>query len=148
MLNLKPSKCSFVHSSMEYLGHVVSPDGIQPDPSKIVAVATFPVPRCVRDVRCFPGLANYYCRFIHNFASIASPLHTLTHKNVRFYWDDSCDKAFHTLKSCLMSAPILAYPDFSPPFELNTNACSTGIGLALCQPRMANVMLLHMAAVI
>ena len=84
-------------SSVEYLGHVVSRDGIRPDPSKIAAVATFPVPRCVRDVRSFLGLANYYRRFIYNFASIASPLHMLTHKNVRFYLDHSCDKAFHTL---------------------------------------------------
>ena len=132
-VKLKPSKCSFARSSVEYLGHVVSCDGIRPDPSKIAAVATFPVPRCVRDVRSFLGLANYYRRFIHNFASIASPLHTLTHKNVRFYWDDSCDKAFHTLKSCLTSAPILAYPDFSLPFELNTDTSSTGIGFALWQ---------------
>ena len=132
-VKLKPSKCSFARSSVEYLGHVVSRDGIRPDPSKIAAVATFPVPRCVRDVRSFLGLANYYRRFIHNFASIASPLHMLTHKNVRFHWDDSSDKAFHTLKSCLTSAPILAYPDFSLPFELNTDASSTGIGFALCQ---------------
>ena len=104
-VKLKPSKCSFARSSVEYLGHVESRDGIRPDPSKIAAVATFPVPRCVRDVRRFLGLANYYRRFIHNFASIASPLHMLTHKNARFYWDDSCDKAFHTLKSCLTSAP-------------------------------------------
>ena len=132
-VKLKPSKCSFARSSVEYLGHVVSRDGIRPDPSKIAAVATFPVPRCVRDVRSFLGLANYYHRFIHNFAFIASPLHMLTHKNVRFYWDDSCDKAFHILKSCLTSAPILAYPDFFLPFELNTDASSTGIGFALCQ---------------
>ncbi|CAB3997885.1 Retrovirus-related Pol poly from transposon, partial [Paramuricea clavata] len=132
-VKLKPSKCSFARSTVEYLGHVVSRDGIRPDPSKIAAVENFPVPRCVRDVRSFLGLANYYRRFIKNFASIASPLNKLTHKNVRFYWDESCAKAFHTLKSCLTSAPILAYPDFSLPFELNTDASSTGIGFALCQ---------------
>ena len=53
--------------------------------------------------------------------------------HVRFYWDESCDHAFHTLKSCLTSAPILAFPGFSLPFELNTDASSTGIGFALCQ---------------
>ena len=132
-VKLKPSKCSFARSSVEYLGHVVSRDGIQPDPSKIAAVENFPVPQCVRDVRSFLGLANYYRRFIKHFASIASPLNKLTHKNARFYWDESCDQAFHTLKSCLTSAPILAYPDFSLPFELNTDASSTGIGFALCQ---------------
>ena len=54
-------------------------------------------------------------------------------KYVRFYWDDTCDKAFHTLKSRITSAPILAYPNFSLPFELNTNASSNGTGFALCQ---------------
>lgn len=132
-VRLKPSKCSFARSSVEYLGHVVSRDGITPDPSKIRAVKEFPVPRCTRDVRSFLGLANYYRRFIRNFATIASPLNQLTHKNTRFNWTAACDNAFHELKSSLISAPILAYPDFSLPFELHTDASSTGIGYALCQ---------------
>ena len=119
---------------MEYLGHVVSRDGIRPDPSKIKAVEEFPIPRCIKDVRSFLGLANYYRRFIKNFAAIAAPLNKLTGKYVQFSWDAECDIAFSTLKSAaLTSAPILAYSDFSIPFELHTDASSTRIGFALCQ---------------
>ena len=115
------------------LGHVVSRDGIRPDPSKIKAVEEFPIPRCTKDVRSFLCLANYYRRFIKKFAAIAAPLNKLTGKYVQFSWDSECDIAFSTLKSALTSAPILAYPDFSIPFELHTDASSTGIGFALCQ---------------
>ena len=118
---------------MEYLGHVVSRDGIRPDPSKIKAVEAFPIPRCTKDVRSFLGLANYYRRFIRNFAAIASPLNKLTGKYVQFLWDCECDIAFSTLKSALISAPTSAYPDFSIPFELHTDVSSTGFGFALCQ---------------
>ncbi len=86
-IKLKPSKCSFACSEVEYLGHVVSRDGIRLDPNKIQAVREFPVPRCTKDVRSFLGLANYYRRFIKNFAFIASQLTKLTGKHVRFSWD-------------------------------------------------------------
>ena len=112
---------------------MVSRDGIRPDPSKINAVEEFPIPRCSKDVRSFLGLANYYRRFIKNFAAIASPFNKLTRKHVHFLWDSECDIAFSTLKSALISAPILAYPDFSIPFELHTDESSAGIGFALCQ---------------
>ena len=132
-IRLKPSKCSFACSEVEYLGHVVSRDGIRPDPSKINAVEEFPIPRCTKDVRSFLGLANYYRRFIKNFAAIALPLNKLTREHVHFLWDSECDIAFSTLKSALISAPILAYPDFAIPFEFHTDASSTEIDFALCQ---------------
>ena len=132
-IRFKPTKCSFACSEVEYLGHVVSRDGVRPDPSKITAVEEFPIPRCTKDVRSFLGLANYYRRFIKNFAAIASSLNKLTRKHVHFLWDSDCDIAFSTLKSALISAPILACPDVSIPFELHTDASSTGIGFALCQ---------------
>ena len=76
-IRLKPTKCSFACSEVEYLGHVVSRDGIRPDPSKIKAVEEFPIPRCTKDVRSFLCLANYYRRFINKFAAIAAPLNKL-----------------------------------------------------------------------
>ena len=122
-IRLKPSKSSFACSEVEYLGHVVPGDGTRPDPSK------FPIPRCTKNVRSFLGLANYYRRFIKNFAAIASPLYKLTRQHVHFLWDSECNIAFSTLKSALISAPILAYPDFPIPFELHTDASSTVIVL-------------------
>ena len=71
---------------MTYLGHIVSHNGIQPDPDKVNAVRDFPIPRKVKHVRSFLGLANYYRRFIKNFANIAGPLTALLRKNVKFQW--------------------------------------------------------------
>ena len=78
----------------------------------------FPIPKKVKDIRSFLGLANYYRRFIKNFASIASPLTALLRKNAKFQWTVECQNAFDTLKQALISGPILSFPDFNLPFEL------------------------------
>ena len=132
-LKLKPSKCHFACSSVNFLGFVVSSEGILPDPSKITAVETFPVPSSVKDVRSFLGLSNYYRRFVKDFAKIASPLNRLTRKSVPFVWDPSCEAAFQALKARLCSSPILVYPDFSQAFHLHTDASQYAIGYILGQ---------------
>lgn len=132
-VKLKPSKCFFARNSVEYLGHVVSKDGIQPNPDKIRAVTGFPVPKNTKGVRSFLGLANYYRRFIKGFASIAAPLNNLLRKNVRFKWDTNCQQSFDALKQALVTAPILAFPDFTRPFDLYVDASLDGIGMTLGQ---------------
>ena len=132
-LKLKPSKCHFARSSVNFLGFVVSSEGILPDPSKLNAVETFPVPSSVKDIRSFLGLCNYYRRFVKDFAKIASPLNRLTRKSVPFVWDPSCEAAFQDLKARLCSSPILAYPDFSQAFHLHTDASQYAIGYVLGQ---------------
>ena len=132
-VKLKPSKCSFARSQVEYLGHLVSKHGVRPNPAKITAVTEFPVPTNVKGVRSFLGLANYYRRFVKDFARIASPLNQLLRKDVRFQWDTACQTAFDTLKEALVSAPILAFPDFSIPFDLYVDASLDGIGMTLGQ---------------
>ena len=132
-LKLKPSKCHFARSSVNFLGFVVSAEGILPDTSKIDAVKTFPTPRSVTEVRSFLGLCNYYRRFVRDFAQIASPLNRLTRKSVPFVWDESCQGAFQEMKNRLCSPPILAYPDFSQPFHLYTDASQHAIGYILGQ---------------
>ena len=90
-LTLNPDKCFFGQSSVLFLGHIVSQDGIQPNPEKTQAVREFPRPRNVKDVRAFIGLASsYYRRSVKNFASIARPLTCITRKNIPFKWDKSC----------------------------------------------------------
>ena len=119
-LKLKPSKCHFGQKQVNYLGHVITRDGIQPDPEKIKVVQEYPVPRTVKDVRAFMGLTNYYRKFVKDFAHIASPLHDLTKKGAAFLWTEECQTAFETLKQALTEAPILTYPDFTQPFQLAT----------------------------
>ena len=132
-VKLNPKKCSFVKQKVEYLGHVVTPDGISPDPDKVRFVQDFPTPTNLKKLRTFLALANYYRRFIKGFAHIARPLNVLTKKGVKFSWTQSCDDAFDKLKRALVSAPSLVYPDFKEPFLLFVDASSTGIGFTLAQ---------------
>ena len=109
-LKLKPKKCHLFQHEVEYLGHVVSPEGIYTDPKKISAVRAWKTPQNLRDVRSFLGLASYYRKFIPRFSTVAYPLIRLTEKNVKFHWSDACQLAFDKLKVLLTTAPVLAYP--------------------------------------
>ena len=130
-LKLKPKKCLFLREEVPYLGHVVTREGIHPDPSKTAKIREYPVPKDVSQLRQFLGLASYYRRFICGFSKIAAPLHALLRKDVCFQWDDSCQQAFTQLKECLVSAPVLVYPQFKAdvPFVLETNASVHGLSL-------------------
>lgn len=132
-LKVKPSKCNLFAKQVSYLGHIISANGVKADPSKVEAVRGWPVPRNQTEVRSFLGLASYYRRFIKSFAEIARPLHQLTEKGRKFHWGDDCQRAFLTLKSCLTSAPVLAYPDPLKQFILDTDASDVGIGAVLSQ---------------
>jgi len=132
-LKLKPSKCKFACNKVHYLGHVVSSEGIAPNEDKISAVKDFPHPHNVKTVRSFLGLANYYCRFVKDFAKIAAPLNQLLRKDHKFVWTAQCEEAFQALKAALISAPILAFPDFSEIFHLYVDASNEGIGATLGQ---------------
>ena len=111
-LKLKLSKCHFVCQEVEYLGHLITPQGLQPNPRKVSAVSDFPTPTSVTQVRQFIGLASYYRRFIEGFAKTAEPLHQLTKKDREFLWTDHCQDALDTLKRKLVEAPVLVYPNF------------------------------------
>ncbi len=132
-LRLKPPKCSFLQSEVLYLGHVVSREGVATDPSKTDKVSSWPTPTSVQEVQQFLGLASYYRRFIRNFAHIANPLHQLTERGRVFKWTEECATAFAELKSRLVSAPVLAFPNYSIPFTLDTDASQVGIGVVLSQ---------------
>lgn len=152
-LKVKPEKCHLAKQKLRYLGHVVSAAGISPDPEKIRSVADWEEPKSEKELREFLGLTGYYHRFVAGYAKLAAPLHALTggpnpkgHKTSRKRcnnlkdgqsfserWSDKCKKAFEQLKVCLISAPILAYPDYSLPFLLETDASHQGLGAVLSQ---------------
>jgi len=115
------------------LGYIVSSEGVSPDPSKTSKVKEWSTPKSLQEVQQFLGLANYYRCFIRNFAAIAKPLHQATEKKNHFKWTEQCAQAFNQLKDHLTSAPILAMPDWTKPFILDTDACETGIGAVLSQ---------------
>ena len=132
-LRLKTAKCQFVQRQVKYLGHVVSEQGIEPDPQKTQAVKNFSIPTNATMVKQFLGLSNYYRRFIQNYAIVAEPLYKLTRKETGFQWSETCQDAFDTLKNKLISAPILVYPEFDKPFLLYTDASDNAIGGVLGQ---------------
>lgn len=132
-LKLNISKCSFLKEELNYLGHKVSKEGIKPGDAKIKAVADFPTPLNVRQIRQFVGLCSFFRKFIKNFALIAKPLTELTRKNVKWHWGKEQQEAFSTLKSKLVSQPVLAIYDRSLPTELHTDASKLGIAGILMQ---------------
>ena len=132
-LTLKPSKCQFAVTSVKYLGHIMSPSGVTPNPEKTAVIDNFPRPKTVKHVRRFTGMTNYYRKFIPNYAKIVAPLILLLHKNTKFQWNDDCEQAFVTLKKHLVSDPILRYPDHNKHFYLTTDASKHGLSFILGQ---------------
>lgn len=148
-LKLTPKKCSLLMKRVKYVGHVISEDGIEPDEEKIDKVMQWPQPKSKEDVRRFLGFVGYYRKFVKNFAKIARPLTDLlpsTRKKSKgrqkigtsstenpFVWNKEQKEAFTNLKTQLSSPPILAYPDYSIPFEVHTDASGRGLGAILYQ---------------
>ena len=139
-LKLKLSKCHFLRESVEYLGHLITPQGLKPNPNQVKAVIEFPVPESVTNVRQFLGLTSYYRRFVAQFAKVAAPLHALTRKNAVFKWSDECQGAFEALKTAITQSPVLAYPNFNVDFVLETDASVKGLGAVLSQYQSNSVL--------
>ncbi|KAJ9529817.1 hypothetical protein QJQ45_022213 [Haematococcus lacustris] len=137
-LYAKRSKCEFNKTELTFLGHIVGEHGIAVDPAKVKVVREWHVPRNLKDLQAFLGLANYFRRFIPNFSAIAAPLTDLTSKTAaaQFDWQkfgEAQKKAFNGLKDALCSAPVLALPDFTKPFVVCTDASLVGTGAVLLQ---------------
>ena len=131
----KLSKCDFWMREVQFLGHVISAQGIVVDPAKVKAVIQWECPKSVTEVRSFVGLAGYCKRFIKGFSKIVAPLTHLTRKEQPFAWTDRCEESFRELKQRLTSAPVLVIPDVSKPFEVYYDASHQGLGCVLMQER-------------
>ena len=142
-LKLKPSKSFFFKEEIEYLGHVVSGEGISTNPKKVETVTKWPTPQTVYDVRSFLGFVGHYRRFIKNFSKISKPIREVitglenqskrTAKKTFIEWTEAANSAFEHLKESCVSTPILAYPDYQLSFILHTDSSSEGFGAVLCQ---------------
>ena len=121
-LKLKKIKCDFFKKELSYLGHILTPDGISPQPDKLKAIKEMPQPKNPKEIRQVLGLTGYYRKFIPCYSDLTKPLTKLTRKEVEFTWDDTCEKAYDILKQALQTAPILVYPDPNKPYVLFTDA--------------------------
>jgi hypothetical protein len=131
-LYAKPSKCFFRVKEVEYLGHIVSHEGVKVDPNKIKAMMDWSIPKTLKNLRGFLGLTGYYRKFVQNYGRIAAPLTTLTKKDV-FSWTPEATKYFEQLKEVMCKAPILTTPDFTKTFIVECDASGNGIGVVLMQ---------------
>ena len=132
-LMLKPHKCISFQKEVPFLGKLATTKGIGVDPKKIEAVINWPPPTDCREVESFLGFANYHQNHIKEYAKLACPLYELTGPKASFCWDVPQQEAFEVLKSALVSAPVLAYPNSTDMFILDTDASDTAIGVQLLQ---------------
>lgn len=127
---LKPQKCYFCQTQISYLGHIVSEGTVAPDPIKIQDVSDWPEPKNLKGLHGFLGLSGFYRKSVRNYAAIALPLTSLL-KRDSFKWSPEAQTAFESLKTALISAPVLSLPDFTAPFIVQTNASGFAMGAVL-----------------
>ncbi len=149
-LKLSPEKCNFFQTSVRYLGHIVSENGVETDPVKIEALKTWPRPKNLKELRSFLGFSGYYRKFIQDYSKIIKPLNDLTvgypplqkgrrqgneskqylnpKKEFGDRWDQSCQQAFDMIIEKLTSAPVLGFADPKLPYILHTDASTIGLG--------------------
>jgi hypothetical protein len=126
-------KCDFHSKSVDYLGHMIGPDGLQMDPAKVKVIQGWPEPWKVKDIQSFLGFANFYRQYIHNYSNIVVPLTCLTQKNIPWNFDESCKLAFLTLKQAFISAPVLTHYKPGCPLVIETDASDYALAAILSQ---------------
>jgi len=132
-LYLRPAKCSFNQTSVEYLGLIISKGELRMDPIKLKAVQDWPKPKKVKDIQQFLGFCNFYHHFVQDYSILARPLFDLTKKDTPWAWTHLQENAFTALQQALTSALVLILPDYDKPFTLITDASNYATGSILEQ---------------
>lgn len=134
-LTISAKKSCFCMKQLRYVGYLLTEEGLAPDPEKTSAVLDYPAPTNMKEVRRFMGMAGWYRRFIHNFSTVSAPITALlrTKTTKAFHWDVKAQEAFDELKRQLVQSPVLANPDFTRPFTVQTDASDLGVGAVLTQ---------------
>ena len=132
-LYLKPTKCEFKKTKIEYLGMVITEGKITMDSVKVKGIRDWPAPTTVKEVRSFLGFGNFYRKFISKFSELAAPLNELLKKDKTFDWTPECQVSFDTLKQWFTAEPVLMMPDQSRPFQIEADTSKYASGAVLTQ---------------
>ncbi|GJP84393.1 hypothetical protein CLOP_g14451, partial [Closterium sp. NIES-67] len=130
---VKLSKSEFALEKVQFLGHMVSAQGVHVDPTKIEAVRSWKTPENVKELQQFLGFANYYNRFVPQYAKLAAPLTNLLKKNTPYKWEKKHEEAVEQLKQALTSAPVLILPDPERDYVIEADASDQAVGAVLMQ---------------
>ena len=165
-LKIQPEKCHWFQEQLHYLGHLISSKGVLPDPGKVSSVKNWAIPTNEKNLRSYLGLVGYYRKHIKSFAAIAQPLYDILDQPqkkrrskvkpatiVKKFsgpfperWSPECEASFLKLKECLITAPLLGFPDFKCPFILETDASFHGVGAVLSQVQECGLVVLGYAS--
>lgn len=132
-LKIQLDKSEFLCKQVEFLGHIITPEGIRPNPKKIESIKNFPLPKTTKEIKSFLGLLGFYRKFIPNFAKITKPLTQRLKKDAKIDFSQDYLDCFETCKNLLCNEPVLAYPDFHKTFTLTCDASNFAIGSILSQ---------------
>ncbi len=132
-LKLKPSKCTFLQTDVLFLGYIVGKDGVKTNPELVEKMVQWPEQQNVRQVQQFLGLVNYYRKFILQHSEIVAPMVELTKKDKSFIWTEKAQRAFDKIKTAMCAPPILALPQPTGEYILDTDASNVGVGAVLSQ---------------
>lgn len=135
-LTINLEKCEFCLPSLKYLGFLVDREGLRTNPEKVEAMLKYSKPQTYTEVKRFLGLCSWYRRFVKDFSTVVAPLNNLLKgkkKNQKIEWTEGASTAFQSIKEALVSAPILASPDFAKPFVIQADASNVGVGAVLTQ---------------
>ena len=138
IMALRFDKCEFCKTEVTYLGHIISREGRKADPGKVAAVKHMAPPTTKKQLRSFLGLASYLRKYVNNFSTVTHALTELTRddvpeKDITPHWSPACTVAFEHIKQLLVEAPVLAHPDWSRPFIIETDASDYAVGAMLAQ---------------
>lgn len=133
-LKIQIDKCNFFYKETEYLGHVLTPNGMKPNPNKLETIKNLKLPESSKQIKSFLGVTGYYRKFVKDYAKVAKPMTNYLKKGKQINKSDPLYiSSFEELKSLLTSHPILKYPDFNKPFKINTDASQFALGAVLLQ---------------
>lgn len=137
-MQLKIKKCEFYASKIEFLGYIIGDGQVKPNPNKVKCIENYPRPKPVTQTQRFLGMANYYRRFIKDYASTARPINELCSPKAKFEWSIECETAFNKIKEALKDQVALNIVDYSKPFFITTDASLKGIGGCISQGEPPN----------